>query len=294
MEALRNSPSIPVAVKWETPMVAKLPAGTFYGKTQSRCEAAGFTFVESAYTAESQLHLPLHTHENAFFVFVIAGVCEESYGQKTRIVTPSTLVFHPAEEPHADRWQGMGGSAFHIDISQARAMAMRQYAPILGGPAEFHSGVVAWLADRLYREYQQQDNAALLAMEGLALEILAEASRHRLPTLECTPPRWLLRARELLHARFTQNFSLDDIASEVGVHPVHLSRVFRRHFECTPWDYVRKLRVDFACRQLAASDLPLSEIAISAGFSDQSHLTRTFGRLVHMTPGEYRRNFRSR
>src|SRR6516225_7622582 len=184
-------------------MVTRLPAGMFYGKTQSRCETGGFTFVESAYSAGSELHLPLHVHENAFLCFVIAGVCEESYDRKTRTVCPSALHFHPAGEPHANRWHEMGGRVFHIDISQARAMAIREHGPRLGGPAEFQSGVAAWLASRLYREYQHQDNLASLAMEGLALEILAELSRHQDPSPERTPPRWLLRARDLLRARFT-------------------------------------------------------------------------------------------
>src|SRR5262249_34697965 len=154
----------------------KLPAGAFLGKTQSRREAAGFTFVESAYSAESQLRLPRHTHENAFLCFVVAGVCEECYGRKSRTVGSSGLVFHPPGEPHDERWHQMGGRAFHIDISQARAAAIRDYAPILDTPAEFHTGMASWLATRLYREYQRQDCAAMLAMEGLVLEILAEMS----------------------------------------------------------------------------------------------------------------------
>jgi len=275
-------------------MVAKLSAGTFYGQTPRRCAAAGFTFAETVYTPQSQLHLPLHSHENAFLYLMIEGVCEEAYGRKTRLVRPSALVFHPAGEPHANRWHDGGGRVFHIDISQTRAEAIRAYAPIQNSPAEFQSGVAPWLADRLYREYQRLENASLLAMEGLALEILAETSRNRVPSSERKPPRWLHRARELLHARFTENFSLGEIGSEVGVHRVHVARVFRRHFGCTLGDYLRKLRIESACRQLATSDLPLIEIALSAGFADQSHFTKTFRRLRQMTPGAFRQNFRSR
>jgi AraC family transcriptional regulator len=275
-------------------MLARLSAGTFYGQTQKRCEVAGFTFVESVYTPESQLHLPLHTHENAFFYLVIEGVCEETYERRTRTVCPSTLVFHPAGEPHGNRWRDAGGRAFHIDISQARAMAIREYAPIQSSPAEFRSGVAPWLAGLLYREYQRLENVSLLAMEGLALEILAESSRYRVPSTERTPPRWLLQARDLLHTRYTENLSLGEIAVEVGVHPVHFARVFRCHFGCTPGDYLRKLRVESACRQLSSCDMPLIEIALSAGFADQSHFTKSFRRLMRMTPGEFRRHFRSR
>src|SRR5262249_17236922 len=151
-------------------------------------------------------------------------------------------------------------------ISPARANAIHDYAPAESGPAEFRSGVAPWLARRLYREYQRPDSASLLAMEGLALEILAETCRHRAPSPDRTPPRWLLRARELLHARFAEKLSLDEIAAAAGVHPMHFARVFRGHFGCTAGDYLRRLRVESACRQLASSNTPLSEVALSAGF----------------------------
>jgi len=193
-------------------MVAKLSAGTFYGQTQKRWEVAGFTFVESVYTAQSRLHIPLHTHENAFLYFVIEGFCEEVYGRKSRTVCPSTLVLHPAGNPHSNRWHDAGGRALHIDIAPARAETIREYVPIQSGPAEFRNGLAPWLSGRLYSECQRQDPVSLLAMEGLALEILAEISRHRLHSPERTPPRWLLQARDLLHARFTENLYLDEIA----------------------------------------------------------------------------------
>ena len=275
-------------------MVVKLPAGTFYGQTQERREAGGFTFAESVYTASSRLHLPLHAHENAFLYFVVEGVCEDVSRRMARVVGPSTLVFHAAGESHSNRWHGAAGRAFHIDISQARATAIRTYAPLRDSPIELKGGVAPWLANRLYAEYRRADHVSLLAMEGLALEILAELSRHPAGGPECTPPPWLLRARDLLHARFTEDLSLDQIASSVGIHPVHLARVFRRHFGCTPGDYLRKLRVESACRRLASSDVPLCEIALAAGFADQSHFTRTFRRLMRMTPGQFRRNFRVR
>jgi AraC family transcriptional regulator len=98
----------------------------------------------------------------------------------------------------------------------------------------------------------------------------------------------------LFHDRFTENISFDEVAAAVGMHPVHLAREFRRHFGCAPGEYIRRLRVEFACRRLASTDTPLIEVALSAGFADQSHFTRTFRRQMRMTPGEFRRRFRSR
>lgn len=58
-------------------------------------------------------------------------------------------------------------------------------------------------------------------------------------------------------------------------------------------EYVRRLRVDFACRELSNSRKPLAEIATTAGFCDQAHLSRTLKRFTGMTPVEFRSVFRS-
>jgi AraC family transcriptional regulator len=71
------------------------------------------------------------------------------------------------------------------------------------------------------------------------------------------------------------------------VHSVHLARQFKRTFGWTVGDYVRRLRVEFVCQQLETGK-PLAELALRAGFSDQSHLTRIFKRFTGQTPGEYR------
>jgi AraC family transcriptional regulator len=65
--------------------------------------------------------------------------------------------------------------------------------------------------------------------------------------------------------------------------------VFRTNVGCTPGEYVRRLRVEFACHRISSSDMPLIEIALEAGFSDQSHLTKNFKRYTGMTPARFRR-----
>jgi AraC family transcriptional regulator len=128
-------------------------------------------------------------------------------------------------------------------------------------------------------------------MEGLALELVAATARHREKIAERKPPRWLEQARELLHARFADTLSLQAVAASVGVHPAHLARVFRQQYRCSVGAYLRKLRIEFACRQIATSDKSLTEIALAAGFADQSHFSKTFKSLKGMTPSEYQRNF---
>jgi AraC family transcriptional regulator len=166
---------------------------------------------------------------------------------------------------------------------------IRQYAVVLDQPAYFEGGLAPWLAHRLYREYTRTDDLSLLALEGLALEVLAEMSRPGVADFEKIAPRWILQIRDLLHDQFQERPSLDDISRFVGIHPAHLARVFRKEFGCTIGDFVRRLRVRHACQQLSTSDTPLARIALDAGFSDQSHFTRVFRLHTGMTPAEFRR-----
>ena len=55
-------------------------------------------------------------------------------------------------------------------------------------------------------------------------------------------PEVVVRAKDMIQAKFLDVPSLTDIANASGVHPVHLSREFRRYFDCTVGEYMRKLR----------------------------------------------------
>lgn len=137
------------------------------------------------------------------------------------------------------------------------------------------------------------DAASGLAIEGLVFEILAEAVRSGASAAEEKSPRWLASVRDFLHANFSESVVLDEVARVADVHPVHLARVFRRSYNCTIGEYVRRLRVEFACRRISASTDSLAEIALAAGFADQSHFARTFKNHFGVPPGEYRKNSRS-
>jgi AraC family transcriptional regulator len=265
----------------------RLPVGAFYGERLGSREVAGFLLTDYAYPPG--FRIPRHSHERAYFSLVLEGAYTETYGRRTRECRASTVVFHPASEAHAEQIHGARGRTFSVELAPRWVERVREYPTVVDTPAAFEGGELLWLASRLYREFLLEDAVSPLAVEGLALEILAEASRRRAHVLERSPPRWLREARELLQERFTESLSLDDVAEAVGVHPAHLARVFRQQYRCTVGDYVRQRRIDFACRALATSDIPLGEIAIAAGFSDQSHFSRIFKRLMGLTPGEFRR-----
>lgn len=273
-------------------MSTVLPPGSFYGEVHQRFAFGELTFLESTYLPE--LRVPRHRHLRPYFYFVLEGGCTEVYENKARSVGPMTLVFHSPEGTHEDHWQRAGGRCFSVEFSPSRIERAREHARLIDGAAYVRSGDAIWLARRLHREFHSIDDVSPLAMEGLTLEILAAVSRSSGARLERNPPRWLTSAKELLHDRFAERLVLDDIAAAVSIHPVHLCRAFRSQYGCTIGDYVRNLRVEFAAHRLSTSQHSLVEIALAAGFSDQSHFTKAFRRCTGTTPGAFRRQLPSR
>ena len=96
-----------------------------------------------------------------------------------------------------------------------------------------------------------------------------------------------------MEQHFTENVGLDVLAALCGISVSTFRRTFLAAFHRSPGHYLTDLRLKAAMRQLTTSNRLISEIALSTGFFDQSHLTRVFVRERHMTPGEFRRRHRT-
>jgi AraC family transcriptional regulator len=270
-------------------MVTKLAQGAFFGRTQ-RCRAvAGIMLLEALYGPD--VIIPPHEHAEAFFDFILEGCCSEVVHGQSRHRGRSSLAFHPAGEVHTNRWHEGAARCFHIEIGATFLERVRAYAPSVDRPLCVAAGPARWLVQRLYDEFHRTDEVSALAVEGLTLELLAEGVRRG--GARCTermPPRWLRQVRDLLHEEFRQRLTLAGIAGSVGVHPAHLARVFRQLHDCTVGDYVRHLRIEYACHCLRTSDTSLAAIALAAGFSDQSHFSKAFKRQMGMSPAVFRKS----
>lgn len=266
----------------------------FYdGDVIRRCAVAGLEVVEQHYPAGFER--ALHAHAHACFHFPFQGGYTESQQKRSREIRPFTLSFQPAGHEHAYRcFDEEVMQTLSLEVESAWLMCLRDYPVYLDQPGNFHSPQIQWLIARLRRELAMMEPTSPLVMEALALELAVEVSRRQFNPPEQQWPRWLSRAKEFLHANYRQPLSLRDVAQAAAVHPVHLARTFRQHFHCTVGAYVRQLRIEFACRQISQADASLLDIAVTAGFYDQSQFTRTFKRVVGVTPAEFRAGLRAR
>lgn len=94
------------------------------------------------------------------------------------------------------------------------------------------------------------------------------------------------RLRELLDARLTTGTTLVEAAATLAAHPTHLVRSFTRRYGLPPHRYLTGRRIDLA-RRLLLAGMPPAEVAVSAGFYDQPHLTRHFRRYLGVGPARF-------
>jgi AraC family transcriptional regulator len=129
-----------------------------------------------------------------------------------------------------------------------------------------------------------------LASEALILQILATCSRSAEVDRELSSGKWVTEVRDLLHSRFADVLTLDEIALGIGKHPLSLARAFRDRFGCTVGEYVRRLRMEDAARRIASSPTPVKEIALAVGYSDTSQFIQVFREHTGLTPAQFRRS----
>ena len=261
----------------------------FRGHIIKTREFAGLRLVDGVYSAHTKV--PKHSHPYAVVCVGLTGTCSEVFAGRVRQYEASTVEFLPPDHSHSLAFPFADTRAFSIDIPICWIERASEFSLRLDNSVHAHGGLLSGLMMKIYDEFRYLDSASPVAIQGLMMEMLAAVSRTTSNLSARRPQRWLARAEEFLRASVTEHLTLAQVASAAGVHPVYLAREFRRFHRCTIGEYIRRLRVERACRQLSSSDESLATIAAGSGFSDQSHFSRTFKRVMGVTPAQYRGNF---
>ena len=246
---------------------------------------SGLTLTEALFTPGSST--PPHTHDAASVCLILTGHGVEIVDGRRLVMQPGSVIMRAPQIMHSDEYGPIPMRGLMIELDKKWLEPCRHFLSLFESYTYFPNGAVPALALRIYRESRIKDTVAPVIVEGLMLEMLGHASRSLIKT-PVRPPGWLLQARDLLHGRFNDSLNLVEVANFVGVHPTHLARSFKKHYRTTVGEYLRRLRLDWATRQLSETEDSIAEIALAAGFYDQSHFSHLFKQHTGLTPAEFR------
>jgi len=241
-----------------------------------------------------------HAHEEYVFGTVESGVARTYFrGREDLHVAGSVITFGPGEvhTGSAATEEGWSYRMLYPSVSLVRFVAReatgRDFTPAF--TTSFVHDVT--LADRLRSAHSvlESDSDDLrkecALLETLGALVIRHASTRPGDNDAAPAPRSntaLLRVRDLLEAEYARTVTIRELAAEAGLSTFHLIRVFRAAFGLPPYKYLEQVRIQQA-RRLIRLGLPLTHVVHATGFSDQSHLTRYFKRIVGVTPGTYAR-----
>tara|TARA_B100001105_G_scaffold246562_1_gene230381 strand:+ start:370 stop:1266 length:897 start_codon:yes stop_codon:yes gene_type:complete len=232
----------------------------------------------------------LHRHDRYAIGSTLAGVQRFNYRRSQRDSLPGhSLVLHP-DEPHdgqAGTDEGFHYRMVYIEPALIQAALGGRPLPFVEGgvstDARLSAAVIALLAaPDLAREPLAQGDAIAGLAQALAAVSGAAAAPPRADFLAAR------RAREYLDAHRADVVALAALEAATGRDRWSLSHDFRTFYGTSPYRYQTMRRLDQVRRLLLAGS-PLGDAAAAAGFADQSHMTRHFGKAFGLTPGRWLR-----
>jgi AraC-like DNA-binding protein len=237
---------------------------------------------------------PRHWHDEFFISAITAGAGHFVHYGIDQLATPGTLVFVAPGDVHA-RHDCAGGRSFrslHIApsfVQQLNSALLQDEAPLSTLPsALLPKGIELPLFLRLHECLEKSQSA--LHCESRMLEFFAQlrrtfGPRRRSLRLPRSNRFAIRRSLQFLHEYYDRCVSLTNLAALADMSPYHFHRVFSASVGMPPHAYQIQLRIMQAKRLIRK--FPLSMVAATTGFTDQSHFTRHFKRVLGVTPAQY-------
>jgi AraC family transcriptional regulator len=257
------------------------PAITF-GKRLSQIAVAGVLITETEHGPDSSLGF--HDHEAPNINFVLGGSHVERFRSREMYCGRGSLVVKPGGAVHANQYGHAGSHAVIVEFPSAAgadwSQVFEEVRWVEGGLPSAH----AW---QVVGEARQQTTGWELRVEESLLALCAEIAQ-RQPGTNAQSNSWFSNVREYLESNHEQELTIRGTAAVFGVHPVYLTRAFRKRFGCTVAQFIRRKRLDRAVREITSTSKKMAEIAVECGFYDQSHLTNVLRDVTGLSPTKLR------
>jgi AraC-like DNA-binding protein len=243
---------------------------------------------------------PKHTHDHYAVGVIERGALGYFYRGEHVVASSGDINLCIPGEAHTGQPEAEGGWSYRMFYLEPRTL-QDVACEVSGRPAAppfFRAGALedAALAQRLLEAHVRMEKPETpgLERETLLLSALAHLIRRHADTrLSDTrtgdEPISVRLVKDYLEAHYAEDVTLTTLSQLTGLSRYHLVRTFTGRVGVPPHTYLRQVRIRQAKALLASGHTP-ADVALSTGFTDQSHLTRWFKRLWGVTPGHYRKS----
>lgn len=223
-----------------------------------------------------------HYHENLHICFVFQGGKAETKKETSYTQKGGSIFFYHAQEKH--RWISPNPVSKSANIEIGSQFLDKHSLKESDIKKAIQDNIDAKsLMLKMQQEMLLNESNSYSSIESLLLELVSFSKKL---SPRKTPP-WITSLTELLHEHWNEPMSLQEIALIIGVHPVTISKFFRKYFSCTLGEYQRKIKIEKSIQLIKESKLSLTEIAFLCGFTDQSHFIRNFKNMTGFLPKKF-------
>lgn len=245
-----------------------------------------------------------HYHHEYELTLITAGSGTRFVGDSIEDYHPGDLTLIGPDLPHTYASAGGNGRheavviQFRRDFLGGGFFARPEFAAVAALLAGAARGLRVEAAEPLAELVGLPPAERTLGLLGTLVRLAASAgarplaSPHYRPALNRAAGERVDAVMRLLHERYAEPLTLDEIAAAAHMAPAAVSRFFRRTTGATITGYRNAVRVSAACRLLVDSDRRVADIAAECGYHNLAHFNRRFRALKGVSPREYRARFR--
>lgn len=223
------------------------------------------------------VYMPFHTHSVGQFSTLLSGQAHERNIKTELYQTKGVAEYKPVGYKHSNQIGPNGAMFLSINLDPEEDAFVEEFGNLRWGLVPVNAAKRLWksISSLMFQPF----GAINVDIDDLVLALISQ-SVNETHTIK-TAPSWLRLAEQALHE---SDLNIEQIASNVGVHRVHLSRVFQAHFGLSITEYKQTLAIQKGISSIMSHQEPISTASYNAGFADQSHFTRVLKKQFGVTP----------
>ncbi len=223
-----------------------------------------------------------HSHEDVHLSLILQGGNLESRKKEDTQVFPGKIIAYNEGEVHRNRFTAFPSKNLNLELKND--FFSKNDVSFNNLNLSGTKNVEAYFELlKIHNELHMNDSYTL---DSIELSLKSLFSNNHVSSYK---PNWLKLLKEIIEDRWNEFISLDELGLILNVHPVTISKYFKKYYKGSLGDYMRKIKVQKALDYLFNTNMSITEIAYACGFSDHSHMIRVFKRYIGYNPKSIRR-----